>query len=136
MTGGGMRTYGNESGDLLSVLDELHTHTLADGRIGLLRFNADLFEDDALRVRRASSGRCLIEVTESALFVRFVRLEKWPPKHITTVNVSVCMLCGGSLRTHPAVVPTGISELACCLQSAGLIGYDEGINSINGGQSI
>lgn len=31
---------GNEGGNLLAVLNELNTHTLADSRVGLLSFNA------------------------------------------------------------------------------------------------
>ena len=45
-----VRTYGNESGDLLSVFNKLYTHTLADGRVGLFRLDADLLEDDTLCV--------------------------------------------------------------------------------------
>jgi hypothetical protein len=66
--------YRYESGDLLSVLDELHTHTLADGRVGLLGLNADLFEHDALCMGRTTGGGGLVDVTEGALLVALVRL--------------------------------------------------------------
>jgi hypothetical protein len=51
------------------------------------------------------------------------------------ISISVCVKVG-PFETHPAVVPTSISELACCLQSARFIGYDEGISSIDDEESI
>src|SRR5688572_3666170 len=38
----------HEGGDLLSVLDQLDTDALANGRVGLFRLDADFLQDDAL----------------------------------------------------------------------------------------
>lgn len=67
-------TYGDESRDLLSVLDQLYAHTLADSRVWLLRLDTDLFEYDAFRMRRSSSRRCFENVSESTFLVSFVCL--------------------------------------------------------------
>jgi hypothetical protein len=45
-----MMTHRNEGRDLFAVLDELYTNTLADSRVGLLCFNTDFLEDNALCV--------------------------------------------------------------------------------------
>ena len=58
-----------ESGDLLDVLDELNTDTLANGRVGLLGLDTDLLEDDTLGVRRTTEGRGLVGGTEQTLLV-------------------------------------------------------------------
>jgi hypothetical protein len=39
-----------ESGDLFSVLDELHTHAFPDGGVWLFGLNANLFQHDAFGV--------------------------------------------------------------------------------------
>lgn len=41
---------------LLSVLDELNSNTLSNGRVRLLGLNSDLLEHDTLSVGRSSSG--------------------------------------------------------------------------------
>ena len=70
----GEGTYGHEGGDLLAVLDELHTDALADGGVGLLGLDADLLEYNALSVGGTTGGRSLVEVAERTLLVRLVRL--------------------------------------------------------------
>lgn len=45
---------GDESSDLLSVLDELNTNCLTNGRVGLLSLNSNLLEHDALSLRDTS----------------------------------------------------------------------------------
>ena len=40
---------GDEGGDLLSVLDELNSDALPDGRVRLLSLDTNLLENDSLR---------------------------------------------------------------------------------------
>uniref|UniRef100_A0A8C4TFD9 Uncharacterized protein n=1 Tax=Erpetoichthys calabaricus TaxID=27687 RepID=A0A8C4TFD9_ERPCA len=45
---------GNKSCVLLAILDKLDSRTLSDGRVRLLGFNADFFQNDAFGVRSSS----------------------------------------------------------------------------------
>lgn len=45
---------GYESRNLLSILDELNPDTLSNGRVGLLGFYSNLFQDDSLGMRSTS----------------------------------------------------------------------------------
>jgi len=58
-----------ESGDLLSVLDELDTDTLANGGVWLLGLNTDLLKNNALGVGGTSEWRGLVGGTEKSLLV-------------------------------------------------------------------
>lgn len=58
-----------ESGDLLSVLDQLHSDALSDGRVGLLGLNTDLLKNYALGVGRTSERRGLESGTQGTLLI-------------------------------------------------------------------
>ena len=60
---------GDESSDLLTVLDKLDSDTLSNGRVGLLGLNTNLFENDSLGVRRTSEGRGLEGSSKKSLLV-------------------------------------------------------------------
>ena len=67
-------THGHESSDFLSIFDQLHTHTLANGGVGLFCLDTDFLQYNPLCVGGASSGRGLVDVAEGTFFVGFVRL--------------------------------------------------------------
>lgn len=56
-----------ESSDLLAVLDQLDTDTLANSGVGLLGLDTDLLEDDALGVGGTSERRGLEGGAEGSL---------------------------------------------------------------------
>jgi hypothetical protein len=65
-----------ECADLTPVLDELDAHTLADGRVGLLCLNTDLFEYDTSRLRSALEGLRIYPVPlNSLILVVFVVID-------------------------------------------------------------
>lgn len=66
---------GDEGGDLLSVLDELDSDTLTNGRVGLFGLNSDLFEDDTLGVGRTTGRGRTVGSSEGTLLVVVVGLE-------------------------------------------------------------
>jgi len=107
-------TYGDESGDLLSVLDELDTNALANGRVGLLGLDSDFFQNNALGMGRSSSGRGFIHVSEGALLVRLVGLV-WRFL-LTTSTVD------RSISTHPSVLAARGAQLAGGLKTTGFVG--------------
>lgn len=63
---------GDESSDLLTVLDKLDTDTLSDGGVGLLGFDTNLFQHNTLGVGRTAKGRRLEGSAQKSLLVRLI----------------------------------------------------------------
>lgn len=84
---------GHESGNLLAIFDQLHTHALADSRVRLLGFNTNLLEHNALGVR--SGG-------------------KWFVVLITQMRLVVSLVC-------PTLVAAGDLELTSSAQTTRLV---------------
>jgi hypothetical protein len=63
---------GAESSDLLAVLHELNTNTLADSRVGLLGLNAELLHNNALGVGSTTEGVSLEGGAKVGLLVALV----------------------------------------------------------------
>ena len=63
---------GDESGDLLSVLDELNTDALADSRVRLLGLNTELLKHDSLGVGGSREGVGLPDRSKVGLLVFLV----------------------------------------------------------------
>ena len=63
---------GDESSDLLSVLDELNSDALSDGGVRLLGLDADLVKDDSFGVGRASERVGFQGSSEVRLMIEFI----------------------------------------------------------------
>merc|ERR1719270_200140 len=84
---------GDEGGDLLAVLDELHPNALPDGRVRLLSLNTDLLENDSLSVRSSSEGIGLPSCSQVSLLVVLVRPDLGPPVlDVLTGSSDTCRL--------------------------------------------
>ena len=81
---------GHEGSDLLAVLDQLHTHALADSGVRLLGLNSELLQHDALGVGSTTEG---------------VRLE---------LGAKVLLLVA---LVGPLVLAPAVAELAACADS-------------------
>ena len=75
---------GDESSDLLTVLDQLNTDTLTNSRVRLLGFDTNLFKNDTLGVGRTTKGRRTESGSKSSLFVLFIS-----PTLVATVDTKL-----------------------------------------------
>ncbi|GMS96111.1 hypothetical protein PENTCL1PPCAC_18286, partial [Pristionchus entomophagus] len=86
---------GDEGGDLLSVLDELDSNALANGRVRLLSLDSDLLKNDSLGVRGTSEGVSLPPSSEVGFLVVLV-----VPSLITTVVAQLARRANSHRLSH------------------------------------
>lgn len=60
---------GDESSDLLTVLNKLDSDTLSNSRVGLLGLNTNLFKNNSLSVGSTTERRGLVGCSEKSLLV-------------------------------------------------------------------
>merc|ERR550534_1153043 len=60
---------GDESGDLLSILDKLHSDTLSDSRVRLLSFYTNLLKNNSLSMGSSSERIGLVSCSQICLLV-------------------------------------------------------------------
>merc|ERR550539_868007 len=94
---------GDEGGDLLAVLDELDSHALTDGRVGLLSLNTNLLQDNSLGVGSSSEGIGLPSCSQMSLLVVLVGPDLvHPVLHVFSSSPNSCWLthCFFSCRSE------------------------------------
>ena len=83
----------DEGGDLLRVIDQLHTHTLPNGGVGMLGLDTDLLKNDSLGVRGSTEGIGLPSGSQVSLFVVLVGPDLVPPVlHVFPSSPDTCWL--------------------------------------------
>lgn len=102
---------GDECGDFLAVLNKLNPDALSDGRVRLLGFNTNFFQDDSLGVGSTSEGVGL----PSGSKVGLLEVVVGPPLLTPVVDVltrstnTTCNAGGGSMSYEPVCQQIGLN---------------------------